>query len=224
MTIHAETRSQVQEILAETNLAKTQIMAGVDGGFFSMKYLDSNHMIGPVLGQNTGQFIPGNDSENQKLKNRPLVLISSDEVRFVPFNPQQHNNLKGIQAEMTNVTDAFVAAAFLVRNAQPQPDESFGDLFDFNASRHRAFWGIDLSGRPVIGVSYQRVGSVLLGEMLAQLGFREAVMLDSGASTALVYQGESLVRYVPRPVPHVVALAKPQSSSNLTCTVAQNQQ
>jgi hypothetical protein len=34
-------------------------------------------------------------------------------------------------------------------------------------------------------------------------------MLDSGASTSLSYQGESLVGYTPRPVPHVVALYPP---------------
>jgi hypothetical protein len=42
--------------------------------------------------------------------------------------------------------------------------------------------------------------------MLHQLGLRDAVMLDSGASTSLAYEGVSLVGYTPRPVPHVVAL------------------
>ncbi|NJN85244.1 MAG: phosphodiester glycosidase family protein, partial [Leptolyngbyaceae cyanobacterium SL_7_1] len=48
-----------------------------------------------------------------------------------------------------------------------------------------------------------------LGEALAKAGFRDAIMLDSGASTSLAYQGESLVPYEPRPVPHVVALMPP---------------
>ncbi|OCY14623.1 MAG: hypothetical protein BEV12_18445 [Microcystis aeruginosa CACIAM 03] len=48
-----------------------------------------------------------------------------------------------------------------------------------------------------------------LGELLVQAGFREAVMLDSGASTSLAYQGQSQVHYTPRPVPHVVALFPP---------------
>ncbi|WP_293152904.1 hypothetical protein [Okeania sp. SIO2C9] len=46
-------------------------------------------------------------------------------------------------------------------------------------------------------------------------------MLDSGASTSLVYEGKSLVRYTPHPVPHVVALVSPKSASKSTCVVAQ---
>jgi len=99
-----------------------------------------------------------------------------------------------------------VAGAWLVRDGNPQDEASFNNLFDFDAVRHRAFWGINQAGVPVIGVSTTRVDSVALGKVLHQLGLREAVMLDSGGSTSLAYQGESLVGYLPRPVPHVVAL------------------
>ena len=200
MTIHAKSRYQVPEILATT-----KAVAGVDGGFFSLKSLDSNIMIGPVLSQ-TGQFVPGNPGENRKLAGRPLVLISPFSAEFVPFNPQKHNTLDGVSTEMPTVTDAFVAAAWLVRDSQPQPPAAFGSLFDFNAARHRAFWGITQGGQPKIGVSAEPIGSVDLGKALAKLGFRDAVMLDSGASTSLAYRGESLVGYTPRPVPHVVSL------------------
>lgn len=37
-------------------------------------------------------------------------------------------------------------------------------------------------------------------------------MLDSGASTSLVYEGESLVGYIPRTVPHIVALFLPRKN------------
>ncbi len=104
------------------------------------------------------------------------------------------------------VTDAFVAAAWLVKDGQPQSRESFGTLYGFDALRHRAFWGINQAGQPVIGVSRDPIDSMALGELLVQAGFREAVMLDSGASTSLAYQGQSQVHYTPRPVPHVVAL------------------
>ncbi|WP_293078756.1 phosphodiester glycosidase family protein [Okeania sp. SIO3B5] len=73
----------------------------------------------------------------------------------------------------------------------------------------------------MIGVSYKRIGSVKLAQFLAQVGFRDAVMLDSGASTSLAYQGKSLVRYTPRPVPHVVALVAPKLASKSTCLVTQ---
>jgi peptidoglycan/xylan/chitin deacetylase (PgdA/CDA1 family) len=205
-TIHADSRYQVEEIIAGT-----EAIAAVDGGFFSLKELDSNQMIGPVLSQNGG-FIPGYEGEIGKLEGRPLVIITDQWVRYIPFDPARHNTLEGIEAEARDgarVTDAFVAAAWLVKEGQPQPRESFGTLYGFDAARHRAFWGINQAGQPVIGVSREPIDSMALGELLVQAGFREAVMLDSGASTSLAYRGESQVHYTPRPVPHAVALFPP---------------
>ncbi|WP_421655746.1 polysaccharide deacetylase family protein [Leptothermofonsia sp. ETS-13] len=216
ITIHADSRYQVPEILAKSG---TGAIAAVDGGFFSLELLDSNEMLGPVLSQVHGRFIPGRKGEIPLINNRPLVLISPNAVKFVPFNNLKHNTLEGVQAEMPDVTDAFVAAAFLVENGQPQPPARFGKLFDFNEPRHRAFWGINQQGQPVVGVSVEPIGSVDLGKALAKAGFRDAVMLDSGASTSLAYQGNSLVGYTPRPVPHVVALLPPPMELSASCTV-----
>lgn len=217
VTIHAKSRYQVQEIIAGT-----QAVAAVDGGFFSLKYLDSNVMIGPVLSQINNKFIPGNKGEIFKLTGRPLVLVSPQAVRFISFDPGKHNTLAGLQAEMPNVTDAFVAAAWLVKDNQPQLLQSFGNLYGFDAARHRAFWGINQAGQPTIGVSNEPVDSVALGGTLAKAGLRDAVMLDSGASTSLVYKGDSLVGYTPRPVPHVVALVPPNTTALSTpCAIAQ---
>lgn len=213
VTIHARSRYQVPEILAQT-----EAVAAVDGGFFSLKFLDSNVMIGPVLSQSAGEFIPGNIGENPLLIGRPLVLISPQAVQFTPFDPFKHNTLEGVQAELPGVTDAFVAAAWLVKGSEPQASDTFGSLFDFDAARHRAFWGINQAGQPTIGVSTEPIGSVSLGAALAKAGFRDAIMLDSGASTSLAYKGESLVGYLPRPVPHVVALVPPEATN--TCAVA----
>ena len=208
ITIHAKSRYQVPEILAGT-----EAIAAVDGGFFSMEQLDTNVMIGPVLSRHTQTFVPGNASENPKLRNRPLVLMSEEEVSFIPFQPEVHNTLAGIQAELPNVTDAFVGAGWLVKQGEPQAAETFGKLPDFEVARHRAFWGINTSGQPVIGVSEEAIDAMALGKLLVQVGFRDAIMLDSGASTSLSYQGESLVNYIPRPVPHVVALVPPQAAA-----------
>jgi hypothetical protein len=217
ITIHAKSRYQVPEILAGT-----AAVAGVDGGFFSLKFLDSNVMIGPVLSQSQNSFIPGNNSDNPKLTARPLVLIGPQAVKFIPFDPLKHNTLEGIQAEMANVTDAFVASAWLVKSGQPQPRETFGTLYGFDAERHRAFWGINQAGQPTIGVTKEPINSVALGAVLAKAGLQEVVMLDSGASTSLAYKGESVVGYTPRPVPHVVALLPPQSDTDATsCLVVQ---
>ncbi|MEM1369080.1 MAG: polysaccharide deacetylase family protein [Cyanobacteria bacterium P01_H01_bin.15] len=205
-TIHADSRYQVEEILENT-----EAIGAVDGGFFSLKYLDSNTMIGPVFSQ-SGEFIPGYWGEMSKLKNRPLVLINDEKAIFVPFDREKHNTLDGIQAELPGATDAFVGAAWLVKNRKAQSKETFGSLFDYDAYRHRAFWGINRAGQPVVGVTRARVDSVRLGKLLEEVGLRDAVMLDSGASTSLVYKGESQVRYTPRPVPHVVALYPPKPS------------
>lgn len=214
ITIHAKSRYQVPEILAGT-----QAIAAVDGGFFSLKFLDSNVMIGPVLSSGKS-FIPGYKGENPKLTGRPLVLINPQSARFVPFDAQKHNTLEGIQSEMADVTDAFVAAAWLVRDGQPQPKSSFGKLFGFDAARHRAFWGINRAGKPTIGVSTEPIDAVGLGAELAKAGLQDVVMLDSGASTSLAYKGESLVGYTPRPVPHVVALMPSQLNSNTDCNIS----
>jgi len=207
ITIHADSRYQVQEILAQS-----EAIAGVDGAFFSLEFLDSNTLIGPVASQSTGKFIPGNPGENPLLNGRPLVLLNANSVQFIPFDATRHNTLAGVRQEMPDVTDVFVGAAWLVRDGEPQPPEAFGDLFDFDAPRDRAFWGINRAGQPVVGVSREAVGSVQLGELLAIAGFRDAVMLDSGASASLAYQGQSLMDYIPRPVPHVVGLVPPAHS------------
>lgn len=217
VTIHAKSRYQVPEILAGTDA-----IAAVDGGFFSLKFLDSNVMIGPVLSQVNNKFIPGYRGEISKLTGRPLVLISPQSAKFIAFAPDLHNTLGGIETVMPNVTDAFVAAAWLVKDNQPQSAKTFGSLFDYDAIRHRAFWGINQAGQPIVGVSTEPVDSVALGSALAKAGLRDAVMLDSGASTSLAYKGESLVGYTPRPVPHVVALIPPTSSLQSTnCAIAQ---
>jgi peptidoglycan/xylan/chitin deacetylase (PgdA/CDA1 family) len=237
-TIHADSRYQVPEILKGTGA-----VAGLDGTFFSLKSLNSNILIGPALSSNRG-FVPGNKSENPKLTGRPLVLITTNWIKFIPFDPERHNTLAGIQAEANPtansqtpqnsesppvssdaettqnpnpITDAFVAGAWLVKDGKASTPESFGNLYGFDARRNRAFWGINQAGQPVLGVTQNLVDAVSLGQTLAQLGFRDAIMVDSGASTSLAYEGKSLVTYQPRPVPHVIALY-PKTSSNRLVT------
>jgi peptidoglycan/xylan/chitin deacetylase (PgdA/CDA1 family) len=214
VTIHYNTRGQIPQIIANT-----PVIAAVDGTFFSLEKLESNEMLGPIYSQSHGQFIPGKRGEIPFLKDRPLVLIGPEEVRFVAFDYQKHNTLEAIQAEMPTVTDAFVAAGWLVENGKPQPIERFGRLYSVNELRHRAFWGINQQGQPKIGVSTEPIGSVDLGIALAKAGFRDAVMLDSGASTSLAFKGQSLVPYEPRPVPHVVGLIPPAGDLGTACPV-----
>ncbi|PAX51897.1 phosphodiester glycosidase family protein [Brunnivagina elsteri] len=216
ISIHADSRYQVPEIITKSG---TNAIAAVDGTFFSLKYLKSNTMIGPVLSQVTNNFIPGNNSENKKLTDRPLVLISPQKVSYIPFEPEKHNTLPGIQAEMPNVTDAFVAGAWLVKDGTNLPRESYKTLYGADVARHRAFWGISKSGVPTVGVSTKPVDSANLGIILVKAGLQDAVMLDSGASTSLAFQGQSLVPYTPRPVPHAIALL-PSDSDRHNCAIS----
>ena len=206
VTIHADSRYQVSEIVAKTKIAEATAVAAVDGSYFSLEQLGSNAMIGPVLSQNTKKFVPADSRDLKRMAGRPLALIDRDRVRFVPFNPAQHNTLAGIRQEMPDVTDTFVAAAWLVKNGQPQPLEAFGNLYKVYEPRDRAFWGMNYAGQPVIGVTSDLVDSISLGSALSKAGLRDVVMLDSGASTSLTYRGESMMSFEPRPVPHVVAL------------------
>jgi biofilm PGA synthesis lipoprotein PgaB len=211
-TTHADKRAQVAEILAMTPNA----IAAVDGGFFSLERLDGNTMIGPVMSQfssDSGVFNNGNKGENPLLNGRPLVLISPTAIKFIPFNAAKHNSLEAVRSELADATDAFVAAGWLVRDGKPQSAESFGKLYGFDASRDRAFWGIDRSGRPVIGVTMEMIDSVGLGKILAKAGLQDVVMLDSGASASLAYRGKSVMAYEPRPVPHIIALLPPDPVS-----------
>jgi poly-beta-1,6-N-acetyl-D-glucosamine N-deacetylase len=212
ITIHHSTRDQVQNILANT-----PAIAGVDGTFFSLEQLDSNELLGPVYSQSTGQFIPGKRGEIPFLEDRPLVLIGPNSIKFIPFKNKQLNTLEALQQQMPDVTDAFVAAGWLVDNGRPQPLERFGRLYSVNEQRHRAFWGINQQGQPQIGVSSEPIGAVDLGIALAKAGFRDAVMLDSGASTSLAFKGKSLVAYEPRPVPHVVGLVPAAGDPVIAC-------
>lgn len=204
VTIYEPQPSQVVKTVNKNNL-----IAGVDGTFFSMNDPESSQIIGPLLSNKSSSgFIPGTAQDISRIKGRPLVLIGANIVKFLPFSPESHNTLNGISSELANVTDAFVAGSWLVKTGKAQPLASFGNLYKANEPRRRAFWGLNSSSRPTLGISTNNIGAVALGELLAKEGWKEAVMLDSGQSTSLAYKGKSLVNYTPRPVPHVVGLVE----------------
>ncbi len=204
-TIHAPKPGQVAEIIDRNN-----VVAGIDGAFFMMHDSESNQLVGPSLSQTDKQFHPGTAYEVMKSAGRPLVLMSAEAIKFIPFDPNLHNTLEGVRNELPDVTETFIAAGWLVQKGKPQNLESFGNLYKVNEARYRAFWGFDRQGKPTLGISTKNIGAVELGEVLAREGWQEAVMVDSGQSTSLAYQGKSLVPgYLPRPVPHVVGLLAP---------------
>jgi hypothetical protein len=78
--------------------------------------------------------------------------------------------------------------------------------------RRRAFIGIDAEGHIVLGASTESASSAMVAEAAAAAGIQEAVLLDSGFSTSLVYgedvkaSGHSTETIPSRPVPHVILL------------------
>jgi hypothetical protein len=210
-TIHASKPQQVAKIID-----RTQVVAAVDGAFFMMHRANSNQLVGPSLSRTDNIFHKGTAYEVMKSVGRPLVLMNADTVKFTPFDSRRHNSIKGMQNELPDVTDGFIAAGWLVQQGKPQTLASFGQLYKADEPRFRAFWGFDGEGKPKLGISTKNIGAVELGEVLAEEGWQEAVMVDSGQSTSLAYQGKSLVPgYTPRPVPHAIGLLSPNPKSSI---------
>jgi len=211
-TVHAD-----QRYLVSTLVDRYQATAGINGSFFSIPWIDSasNIMVGPVMSAATRQFIPGRPEDIRSIRGRPLVLIGEDDtIRFVPFDPDTMNTLEGIQTLMPNVRDLFVGGLWLVRDGQAL---SLGELESFRLSsaaehRPRVYFGVDQDNRVTAGVTDPGVTSLMLSAILPQVGLKEAILLDSGFSTSLVYENRILATghagpaQPSRPVPHAILL------------------
>ena len=210
-TVHADARYNVG-----TFIDRYQATAGINGSFFSLPwiYASSNVMVGPVMAPNNDIFVPGRDEDNRAIRGRPLVLFGRDRISFVPFHPDVMNTREDIEQLMPDVTDLFVAGLWLVKDGEAL---SLEELESFNLSsaaesRPRVFFGIDNENRIIVGVTETHIYSLRLAELLPQLGVREAVLLDSGFSSSLVYNDEVLAtghataEQPSRPVPHAILL------------------
>ncbi len=208
-TVHADQRYNVG-----TLMKRYQAPAGINGSFFSIPWINSssNVMIGPVMSANTRTFVPGREEDNEAIRGRPLVLFNGHEISFIPYDPDTMNQLEGIQAIMPDVTDLFVAGAWLVKDGQPL---SRAQLNSFNLTsaaeyRPRAFFGIDVEGQVVLGTTATHIDATILAQLLPETDIQEAILLDSGFSTSLVYKDEILATghasasQPSRPVPHAI--------------------
>ncbi len=210
-TIHADQRYNVG-----TLMKRYQAPAGINGSFFSIPWINSssNIMIGPVLSASTNTFIPGREEDNAIIRGRPLVLIGQDRISFIPFEPDTMNTLEEIQAIMPDVTDLFVGGTWLVKNGQPLNRSQINSFKLSSAAeyRPRAFFGVDTDGRVVAGTTDTHIDATILADILPQAGIEEAILLDSGFSTSLVYKDEILATghasatQPSRPVPHAILL------------------
>lgn len=209
---HVLGRQSVGEFIAQTGAE-----AGINGGFFAMAAIRSqdNRMVGPFLAGNRGEFQPDLDATRvAKIKYRPIVIFGPTRLAVVPFNPFRMNFEETFRAFMPDMTDVFLGGVWLVHQgvARTGPQLTTYGAKDIEDARRRAFFGVMMDGTIVLGASRQSVSSSRLAEAAAAAGVQEAVLLDSGFSTSLVYgdrilaSGHSTPDTPSRPVPHAIVV------------------
>ena len=192
-------------------------VAGINGGFFAMAAIAStdNQMVGPVKVAAQPAVTPDLDETRfEKLHNRPVVMWGKSKFAIVTYNPQIMTLDDNFKAFMPDITDTFLAGVWLVHSnvARTKEEMKVFSSKDIQDPRRRAFLGIMPDGQIVIGASRQSCSSAQLAEGIAAAGIEEAVLLDSGFSTSLVYgekimaSGHSTAAQPSRPVPHAIVL------------------
>jgi biofilm PGA synthesis lipoprotein PgaB len=190
--------------------------AGLNGTFFANASLNGtdNLLIGPSLCDNeTTETMSPFDTKPQ-LQGRPLVVVSPTATSIVPYDTSMLSMPGAIQNLLPNVTSAFLGGVWLVHNGTAS---TLGQLNAYNVHdaedpRRRAFFAIMPDGRPVLGATDGSTTSRHLARSLAAAGIQEAVLLDSGFSTSLVFQstvlvtGHSTKTLQSRPVPQALVL------------------
>ena len=204
-------RQPVKEFVQEGNA-----VAGINGGFFAMAAIDSadTAMVGPVKTAET-RLTPDNAPERwEKINDRPMVIWSDNEFALLPYVPAQMNKLDQYEYFMKDYTDCFMGGVWLVHKgvARPAEEQSTFAAKDIQDARRRAFIGITADGQFVAGTATDSVSSAKLAEAIVEAGVEEAVLIDSGFSTSLVFNnkikatGHSNKQHPSRPVPHAIVI------------------
>lgn len=204
-------------------VAQAGAVAGINGTFFADPYLKSldNTLIGPVMAAPYARFVPErNPYLLPRILERPLVVWNAKRMAFMPFKLDM-NRLEAIHTLIPDFTDAFVGGAWIVhkgRSAWPFKNPPS----DHAERRPRVLFGV-ANGEPVLGASLRPVSTAELAGLAASAGVEEAVLLDSGYSTSLVYGkrliavGKAWEKVPSRPVPHaIVLLGQPEQVAGQT--------
>ena len=128
--------------------------------------------------------------------------------------PGTVNSDEAFKDFMPDYTDVFLAGVWLVHGgiARTADDMNVFASKDIQDPRRRAFIGLDSEGHIVLGACTQSASSEKVAEAAAAAGIQEAVLLDSGFSTSLVFgedvkaSGHSTETIPSRPVPHAIVL------------------
>ena len=206
-------------------VARTGAQAGLNGAFFadaSLRGHDSA-MIGPTLCGGDAAPTRGACDGAAALAGRPLVLLSPTRTCVVPYLPTGMDDEAALRRMLPDVTDAFLGGVWLVHNGVAATADQIAQfqVHDAEDFRRRAFFVLEPDGRPGIGATTDVTSSQRLARALQGAGVREAVLLDSGFSTSLVFgkkivvTGHTAPGIPSRPVPHAVLLyaARPVPSS-----------
>ncbi len=192
-------------------------VAGINGTFFADARITgtSADLIGPSQVPGDIEFQPDlGEDRLPRLVNRPLVLWGPKKIAIFPFQPGYMNRPDTYRNLMPDYTDLFLAGAWLVHDGIARKPEELQPYAagDFDETRRRAFFGITTSGEVVFGATLDVVSSTKMAEAAVEAGVKEAVLLDSGFSTSLIYNQKIIVtghtaKNLPsRPVPHAIAM------------------
>jgi peptidoglycan/xylan/chitin deacetylase (PgdA/CDA1 family) len=196
-------------------ISRTGAVAGINGTFFDMAAIQStdNKLVGPCKTPDDDALIPDAESWRwPKVKDRPLIMWGPTMAAIVPYNPAIMNDDQAFKNFMPDVTNVFLAGAWLVHGGVALSRDQiliYGSS-DAEDPRRRAAFGFLPDGSPVAAAAKDSVPSSTFAEMLVHAGVQEAVLLDSGFSTSLVYNnkimasGHSTLTEPSRPVPHAI--------------------
>ncbi len=212
-SVMSEARESVSDFIHRTPGA----VAGINGGFFALAAIASmdNQMVGPLKATAMPEVQPDLDSTRwEKLHNRPIVMWGPKKFAIAPYNPGLMSTHDAFKQFMPDISDTFMGGVWLVHSGKAQTKDDM-DVFgskDIQDPRRRAFFGIMPDGKVVLGASKDSCSSWQLANAIAAAGLQEAVLLDSGFSTSLVYgdkimaSGHSTPLSPSRPVPHAIVV------------------
>ncbi len=192
-------------------------VAGMNGTFFVNADLRSvdNALIGPCRTQIENAFFADEDKQRlPRVWNRPLVVWGPKKIAIVPFNPYANNDEVSLLSLMMDMSDVFLAGAWIVHDGVARTRKEIAPYAarDFNDPRKRAFFGVTDKGEPVLGATMEVITTEMMARGAAAAGVHEAVLMDSGFSTSIVYDGKIIAtghtaKDLPsRPVPHAILL------------------
>ena len=192
------------------------VQAALNGAFFSEIRLRTlgSAMMGPTLCRADNLYSPATLDEDARLEGRPLVLIGPQKCLMLPYAEHLGHSRDILQAFMPDITDAFLAGGWIVHYGKAVSPESITawSSHDVNDARHRVFAGIDSQHRFILGGTQDGIDTTQLSRILEKMKIEEAWLMDSGYSSALVWQNKILIsghndRATPsRPVPHALFL------------------